>query len=63
MKRCHRFATFKADFEREARFLGGHAERHQGSVPAKTSAKDAVSVKPNMAWALNTHLDRCRECG
>ncbi|MFE1836436.1 hypothetical protein [Streptomyces sviceus] len=59
MKTCHRFATIKADFERDARFLRGHAERHQGSAPAK----NAVSVKRNMARALNTHLDRCPECG
>ncbi|MFC7908324.1 hypothetical protein [Streptomyces nigra] len=63
MKTCHRFATIKADFERDARFLRGHAEHHKGSAPAKTSAKNAVSVKRNMARALNTHLDRCRECG
>ena len=63
MKACRRFATIKAGFERDARFLRGHAERHQGSAPAKTSAKNAVSVKRNMARALNTHLDRCRECG
>ncbi|MFF2508766.1 hypothetical protein ACFVTY_36180 [Streptomyces sp. NPDC058067] len=63
MKTCHRFATIKADFERDVSFLRGHAERHQGSAPAKTSAKHAVSVKRNMARALNMHLDRCRECG
>ncbi|MGW2720411.1 hypothetical protein [Streptomyces sp. NPDC001492] len=63
MKTCHRFATIKADFERDARFLRGYAERHEGSALAKTSAKNAVSVKRNMARALNTHLDRCRECG
>ncbi|MFI9829683.1 hypothetical protein ACIHIX_18560 [Streptomyces sp. NPDC051913] len=63
MKTCRRFATIKADFERDVIFLRGHAERHQGSAPAKTSAKNAVSVKRNMARALNTHLDRCRECG
>ncbi|TCR22956.1 hypothetical protein [Streptomyces sp. BK205] len=59
MKACRRFATIKADFERDVSFLRGHAERHQGSA----SAKSAVSVKRNMARALNTHLDRCRECG
>ncbi|MGI5457589.1 hypothetical protein ACQEWB_31355 [Streptomyces sp. CA-249302] len=63
MKTCRRFTTIKADFERDVSFLRGHAERHQGSAPAKTSAKNAVSVKRNMARALNTHLDRCRECG
>ncbi|MFG3293444.1 hypothetical protein ACGF3G_32165 [Streptomyces sp. NPDC048179] len=63
MKTCRRFATIKADFERDVSFRRGHAERHQGSTPSKTSAKNAVSVKRNMARALNTHLDRCRECG
>ncbi|WP_327352797.1 hypothetical protein [Streptomyces sp. NBC_01304] len=63
MKTCHRFASIKAEFERDVRFLRGHAERHQGSAPAKTSWKNAVSVKRNMARALNTHLSRCRECG
>ncbi|WP_216586402.1 hypothetical protein [Streptomyces brasiliscabiei] len=63
MKTCRRFATIKADFERDVSFLRGHAERHQGSASAKSSAKSAVSMKRNMARALNTHLDRCRECG
>ncbi|AZP17849.1 hypothetical protein EJC51_18130 [Streptomyces aquilus] len=63
MKACRRFAAIRAEFERDVSFLRGHAERHQGSAPAKTSAKNAVSVKRNMARALNTHLDRCRECG
>lgn len=63
MKACRRLATIKADFERDVSFLRVHAERHQGSAPAQTSAKSAVSVKRNMARALNTHLDRCRECG
>ncbi|MFD3563470.1 hypothetical protein ACFWVU_27945 [Streptomyces sp. NPDC058686] len=63
MKTCHRSATIKAGFERDASILSAHAERHQGSAPAKTSAKNAVTVKRNMARALNTRLDRCRECG
>ncbi|KMS76982.1 hypothetical protein ACM01_03990 [Streptomyces viridochromogenes] len=63
MKTCHRFDTIKAGFERDVRFLRGHAERHRGSAPAKTSAKNAFSVKRNMARALNRHLDRCPECG
>ncbi|MFJ2812179.1 hypothetical protein [Streptomyces sp. NPDC087294] len=63
MKTCHRFASIKAEFERDVSFLRGHAELHRGSASAKTSAKNAVSVKRNMARALNTHLDRCRECG
>ncbi|MDL2075799.1 hypothetical protein QNN03_05045 [Streptomyces sp. GXMU-J15] len=63
MKTCHRFASIKAEFERDVSFLHGHAERHRGSASAKTSAKNAVSVKRNMARALSTHLDRCRECG
>ncbi|MBC9718412.1 hypothetical protein H9Y04_38405 [Streptomyces sp. TRM66268-LWL] len=63
MKTCHRFATIKAGFERDINFLRGHAERHRGSAPAKTSAKNAVSVRRNMARALNTHLARCPECG
>ncbi|MEU8482337.1 hypothetical protein [Streptomyces sp. NPDC048641] len=63
MKTCHRFDRIKAGFETDVRFLRGHAERHLGSPAAKTSAKNAVSVKRNMARALNTHLARCRECG
>ncbi|MFF3640426.1 hypothetical protein [Streptomyces sp. NPDC002564] len=63
MKTCHRFDRIKAGFEKDVSFLRGHAERHLGSPAAKTSAKNAVSVKRNMARALNTHLARCRECG
>lgn len=63
MKTCQRFASIKSGFEQDIRFLRGHAERYQGSAPAKTSAKNAISVKRNMARALNRHLDRCPECG
>ncbi|MFJ9058522.1 hypothetical protein [Streptomyces sp. NPDC102409] len=63
MKTCHRFTTIKSGFEQDIQFLRGHSERHQGSTSAKTSAKNAFSVKRNMARALNRHLDRCPECG
>ncbi|MGW2917715.1 hypothetical protein ACWDBF_07605 [Streptomyces angustmyceticus] len=63
MKTCHRFTSIKADFEQDIRFLCGHAERRQGAASAKTSWKNAVSVKRNMARALNRHLERCPECG
>ncbi|MFD9072051.1 hypothetical protein [Streptomyces lasiicapitis] len=63
MKTCRRFTSIKSGFEQDIRFLRGHAERHQGSVAAKTSAKNAVSAKRNMARALNRHLDHCPECG
>lgn len=63
MKTCQRFTRIKSGFEQDIRCLRGYAERHQGSAPAKTSAKNAFSVKRNMARALNQHLDRCPECG
>ncbi|MEU6148066.1 hypothetical protein ABZ848_47995 [Streptomyces sp. NPDC047081] len=63
MKTCQRFAHIKSGFERDIRRLRGHAEGHQGSGSAKTSAKNAFSLKRNMARALNRHLDRCPECG
>ncbi|MEU5898725.1 hypothetical protein [Streptomyces venezuelae] len=63
MKTCLRFDRIKAGFEKDVLFLRGHAERHVGSPAARTSAKHAISVKRNMARALNTHLARCRECG
>ncbi|MFD5914354.1 hypothetical protein ACFWHL_37170 [Streptomyces massasporeus] len=63
MKTCQRLAHIKASFEQDIRFLHAHAERHEGSAPAKTSAKNAMSVKRNMARALHRHLDRRPECG
>ncbi|MFD9223413.1 hypothetical protein ACFYXH_39965 [Streptomyces sp. NPDC002730] len=63
MKTCQRFTRIKSGFEQDIRFLRSHSERHQGTSPAKTSAKNAISVKQNMARALNRHLDHCPECG
>uniref|UniRef100_A0AAU2AC22 Uncharacterized protein n=1 Tax=Streptomyces sp. NBC_00093 TaxID=2975649 RepID=A0AAU2AC22_9ACTN len=63
MKNCQRFAHIKSGFEQDIRLLRGHAERYQGSASAKTSARNAESLKRNMARALNRHLDRCPECG
>ena len=63
MKTCHRFARIRKSYERDICFLSSHSERHQGTAPAKTSAKNAFTVKRNMANALNRHLERCPECG
>ncbi|MFC8202213.1 hypothetical protein ACFUTV_43575 [Streptomyces sp. NPDC057298] len=58
MKTYQRFARMKTGFAQDNRFLRGHAKRHQGAAPAKTSAKNTVLAKRNMARALNRHLDR-----
>ncbi|MEV7955215.1 hypothetical protein [Streptomyces sp. NPDC088141] len=63
MRTCPRFAHIKSDFERDISFLRGHAERHAGTAPAKTSAKNALRVKGNMARALSRHFESCPECG
>ncbi|NNN34655.1 hypothetical protein HLK59_30710 [Streptomyces sp. S3(2020)] len=63
MKNCQRFARIKSGFEQDIRLQRGHAERYQGSVSAKTSARNAFSLTRNMARALNRHLNRCPECG
>jgi hypothetical protein len=63
MKICQRFARIRSGYEQDIRFLSNHSGRHQGTAPAKTSAKNALTAKRNMARALNRHLDHCPECG
>ena len=63
MKTCNRFHRIKAGFERDIRYLSNYAERHRGSASAKTSAKNAFTVRRNMAKALIRHFERCPECG
>ncbi|MEU6192384.1 hypothetical protein [Streptomyces sp. NPDC047061] len=63
MKNCRRFAYIKSGFEQEIRRLSSHVKRSRGSASVRTSARNAVVVKRNMAGALNQHLDRCHECG
>ncbi|MET9296592.1 hypothetical protein [Streptomyces sp. NPDC003077] len=63
MKTCPRFTRIKTGYERDIRFLSNHSARHQGTTPAKTSAKNAFTVKRSMARALNRHIDTCPECG
>ncbi|MER5567219.1 hypothetical protein ACWC98_11005 [Streptomyces goshikiensis] len=63
MKTCPRFTSIRADFERDIRYLGNHASRHAGTVPAKVSARTALGTKQRMARALTRHYERCVECG
>lgn len=63
MKTCRQFNTFRAEYEREIRFMQAHSERHNGRPAAKSSAKQAASMKQRMARALNSHVRRCPECG
>ncbi|MGQ4437726.1 MULTISPECIES: hypothetical protein [unclassified Streptomyces] len=63
MKTCHRFATVREEYEREIGFMLAHAQRHEGSPAAKSSAKQAASTKKRMARALSGHIGRCPECG
>ncbi|WP_405735037.1 hypothetical protein OG607_41765 [Streptomyces sp. NBC_01537] len=63
MKTCPRFTRIKSGYERDISYLRSHSERHQGTAPAKTSAKNAITVKRSMARALNRHFERCPECG
>ncbi|MFI0743294.1 hypothetical protein ACH4PU_35255 [Streptomyces sp. NPDC021100] len=63
MKTCERFARIKAGYEQDILFLCSYAERNPGTAPAKTSAKNAFTVKRSMARALSRHVDRCLQCG
>jgi hypothetical protein len=63
MKTCSRFARIKAGFEREAHMLRSHSVRYHGTTPAKASATRATDAKRRMARALNSHYERCPECG
>lgn len=63
MRTCERFTRIKTGYERDIRFLSNHAERYQGAASAKTSAKNAITVKRSMARALNRHVERCLQCG
>ncbi|MFI1184552.1 hypothetical protein ACH4UT_34185, partial [Streptomyces sp. NPDC020799] len=58
-----RFARIKSGYEQDIRFLHSYAERKPGTAPAKTSVKNAFTVKRSMARALNRHVDRCLQCG
>ncbi|ULR53947.1 MULTISPECIES: hypothetical protein [Streptomyces] len=53
----------KSDFEKDIRFLTAYAERKAGTPSAKTSAKQAITLKGNMARAMSRHFARCPECG
>ncbi|MFD9817433.1 hypothetical protein [Streptomyces violascens] len=61
MKTCQRFTRIQSGFERDIHFLSKPSV--PGSPGARVNAKTAVTVKRNMARALNRHFDRCRECG
>ncbi|BBC30736.1 uncharacterized protein SGFS_020300 [Streptomyces graminofaciens] len=63
MKTCPRMSRIRSDFEKDIRFLTVYAERKAGTPPAKTSAKQAITVKRNMARAMSRHFARCPECG
>ena len=63
MKTCPRLSSIKSDFERDICFLTADAERNAGTPPAKTSAKQAITVKRNMARAMSRHFVRGPECG
>ncbi|MEH0658408.1 hypothetical protein ACKI1I_46325 [Streptomyces turgidiscabies] len=63
MKTCPRMSRIKSDFEKDICFLTSYAERNAGTPPAKTSAKQAITVKHNMARAMSRHFARCSECG
>ncbi|WP_327731516.1 hypothetical protein OG250_43550 [Streptomyces sp. NBC_00487] len=56
-------SRIRSDFEKDIRFLTVYAERKAGTHPAKTSAKQAITVKHNMARAMSRHFARCPECG
>ncbi|MFI1358151.1 hypothetical protein ACH4TV_31895 [Streptomyces sp. NPDC020898] len=56
-------SRIRSDFEKDIRFLTVYAERKAGTPPAKTSAKQAITVKHNMARAMSRHFARCPECG
>ncbi|MFE0772236.1 hypothetical protein [Streptomyces sp. NPDC058861] len=62
MRTCDRFGRIKSGFERDIRFQLGHAERHEGSGPAKASAGLAKAMRVNMARALSIHYSKCRLC-
>ncbi|MCY0935953.1 hypothetical protein [Streptomyces sp. H34-S4] len=63
MKTCPHFSRIRAGFERDIRYLGNHATRHQGTAPAKTSARNALGTRQRMAEALTRHYEHCLECG
>ncbi|MEW2620927.1 hypothetical protein [Streptomyces sp. NPDC048106] len=63
MKTCHQFNTVRAEYEREIGFMLAHSERHAGKPSAKASATRAASATQRMARALNSHVERCPECG
>ncbi|MEU9397681.1 hypothetical protein AB0D86_47900 [Streptomyces sp. NPDC048324] len=56
-------SSIRSDFERDIRFLTAYAVRNAGTPRAKTSAKQAITVKRNMARAMSRHFARCPECG
>ncbi|QYX76486.1 hypothetical protein K1J60_08155 [Streptomyces akebiae] len=63
MRTCPRMSHIKSDFEKDIRFLTAYAERKAGTPSAKTSAKQAITLKGNMARAMSRHFARCPECG
>ncbi|MEU3553337.1 hypothetical protein [Streptomyces fragilis] len=63
MKTCPRFTRIRAGFEREIAYLSAHSQRHTDSPAAKTSAKQALSLKQRMSRALCRHVEHCLECG
>jgi hypothetical protein len=63
MKTCRQFAALRGQYEREISYLSAHATRYAGSPAAKSSATTAASTKARMARALNSHVQRCPECG
>ncbi|MFC8708925.1 MULTISPECIES: hypothetical protein [unclassified Streptomyces] len=63
MKTCRRFGTIRTQFEREIGYMTAHSRRHEGRPAAKASAQQASSARTRMARALNSHVERCPECG
>jgi predicted HicB family RNase H-like nuclease len=63
MKTCQRFTRLRAEFEREIAYLSAHSQRHADTPAARTSAKQALSLKQRMSRALVGHAERCLECG
>lgn len=63
MKTCERFGRIKAGYERDISYLTNYARRHQGTVPAKSSAVNARAGKARMARELARHFERCLLCG
>lgn len=63
MKTCPHFTRIRAGYEKEMRYLRNYSERHQGTAPARASARTALGTKQRMAQALTRHYEWCLECG